>query len=427
MLTGVGQGASGWRHPALKGDESTSLPFYIKQAQIAEQGKFDFIFIADGLHISKDSIPHFLNRFEPLTILSALAVVTEKIGLVATVSTSYSEPYTIARQLASLDKISGGRAGWNVVTSPLEKSALNYSKTVEQHPSHSERYEVAAEYLDVVQGLWKSWDDDAFLYDKQNDRFYDESKWKPLNHEGNYFKVAGPLNIARSKQGEPVIFQAGASSTGKAFAAKHAEAVFALSASIEEAQVLYSELKQLTRELGREEDSLLLLQGITPIIGDTKEEAEAKYEEQVHLLSIERALQYLGRYFEHHDFSQYPLDEPFPDLGTLGENSFKSITDKIKADAKANGSTLRQVALQEATPRSPFIGTPENIADEIEKWFTSNAADGFIFSAPYPTALEEFVVKVVPILQKRGLYRDDYESETLRGNLHLQIEREVAK
>ena len=425
LINGVGGSISGWRHPLLSGKESTSLPYYIQQAKKAEEGKLDFVFIADGLHISKDSIPHFLNRFEPITILSALATVTERIGLVATVSTSYSEPFTVARQLASLDQISDGRAGWNVVTSPLEKSALNYSKEVDEHPNHTTRYEIADEYLQVTQRLWKSWDDDAFIIDKENDRFFDESKWKPLNHKGTYFQVAGPLNIARSKQGEPVIFQAGASHTGKEFAAKHAEAVFALSSSIEEAQHFYADVKQRAEKYGRSKEEILIFQGITPIIGDTAELAEQKYEEQANLISIERALQYLGRYFEHHDFSQYPLDEPFPDIGTLGENSFKSTTDQIKEDAKRFNLTLREVAKTQATPRTSFIGTPQKIANEIERWFEENAADGFIFTAGYPYALDEFVEKVVPILQQKGIYRNDYQEDTLRGHLGISLKKEV--
>lgn len=421
IIHGVGGSISGWRHPNLKGNESTSLSFYKQQALKAEEGKFDLVFIADGLHISKDSIPHFLNRFEPITILSALAAVTSHIGLVGTVSTSYSEPYTISRQFASLDQISDGRAGWNVVTSPLEKSALNFNKEVNEHPSHANRYVIADEYLEVAKGLWKSWEEDSFIIDKENDRFFDESKLHTLNHKGEYFSVAGPLNIARSKQGEPVIFQAGSSEAGKELAAKHAEAVFTHSDSLENAQLFYQDLKGRLANYNRSEENLLILPGIAPIIGDTEEEAEAKYTEQANLISIERALQYLGRYFEHHDFSQYQLDEPFPNVGDLGANSFKSTTDAIKADAKRNHLTLREVALKAATPRTQFIGTPEKIADLIEQWFVQKAADGFIFASSYPYALDDFVGKVVPILQRKGIYRKEYEADTLRGNLGIEL------
>lgn len=421
MINGVGGSISGWRHPKLTGRESTSIEYYTQQAQKAEEGKFDLVFIADGLYITKESIPHFLNRFEPVTILSAIAAVTKNIGLVGTISTSYSEPFNVARQLASLDLISKGRAGWNVVTSPLEKSALNFNKEVSEHPDHPTRYKIADEYLQVAKGLWRSWEDDAFIIDKENDRFFDESKLHPLNHKGEYFKVAGPLNVGRSPQGEPIIFQAGSSEAGKELAAKHADAVFTHGESLEQTKAFYADLKGRLGKYNRKEEDLLILPGISPIIGDTEEEAEAKYEEQVNLISIERALQYLGRFFEHHDFSQYDLDAPFPDIGELGENSFKSTTDLIKKDARENNLTLRQVALKVATPRTQFIGTPEKIANLIEEWFEAKAADGFIFAPAYPYALDEFVEKVVPLLQKKGIYREDYEGSTLRDNLGLSL------
>lgn len=421
IIHGVGGSISGWRHEKLTGKESTSIEFYKQQAQKAEQGKFDLVFIADGLYISKDSIPHFLNRFEPITILSALAIATKNIGLVGTISTSYSEPFTVSRQLASIDLISKGRAGWNVVTSPLEKSALNFNKAVSEHPDHPTRYRIADEYLQVVKGLWRSWEDDAFVLDKENDQFFDEEKLHPLNHDGKFFKVAGPLNVGRSPQGEPVIFQAGSSHDGKELAAKHGEAVFTHGESLEQAKAFYRDVKERLAKYGRQEEELLIFPGFSPIIGDSEAEAEAKYEEQANLISIERALQYLGRYFEHHDFSQYDVDAQFPDLGDLGANSFKSTTDWIKNDARENNLTLRQVALKAATPRSQFIGTPEKIANLIEKWFVEKAADGFILGSAYPYALDEFVEKVVPLLQAKGIYREEYEGTTLRESLGLAL------
>lgn len=419
LIHGVGGNISGWRHPEGQTNASVSLDFYKKQAQTAEQGKFDLVFIADGLYINEKSIPHFLNRFEPITILSALATVTSHIGLVGTVSTSYSEPFTIARQFASLDQISGGRAGWNLVTSPLESTALNYNKTIEQHPEHATRYKIAEEYVEVVRGLWDSWDDDAFVGDKENDVFFDPSKLHQLNHKGEYFAVQGPLNVARSKQGQPVVFQAGSSEAGKRLAAKDADAIFTGQPTLEDAQAFYEDVKRQANEFGRNPDELNILPGISPIIGDTVEEAERKYEELANLVSIEKALAYLGRYFEHHDFSQYPLDEAFPDVGDLGKNSFQSGTDRIKQESKEHNLTLRQVALREATPRTPFIGTPEHIADLVQQWFEGRGADGFIIAPGVPHALEDFVGKVVPILQQRGIYRKDYEEDTLRGNLGL--------
>lgn len=419
LIHGVGGNVSAWRHPEVPADASVNFQFYKQQAQTAEAGKFDLVFIADGLYINEKSIPHFLNRFEPLTILSALAAVTSKIGLVGTLSSSYSEPFTVARQFGSLDHISGGRGGWNVVTSPLEGSASNFSKT--DHPTHDERYKIAEEYLEVTRGLWDSWEDDAFIRDKVSGVFFDPSKLHRLDHKGEYFSVQGPLNIARSKQGHPVIFQAGSSESGKKLAGKAADAVFTGHESLEEAKAFYKDVKDRAAAEGRSADDIVILPGIGPIIGRTEEEAERKYQELAGLVTIENALNYLGRFFEHHDFSQYPLDEPFPELGDLGHNSFRSGTDKIKKAAKENQLTLRQVALQSATPRGPFVGTPERVADLIQQWHEEGAADGFIIHSSIPSGLNDFVDLVVPILQERGIYRTEYESDTLRGNLGLPI------
>ncbi|WP_138754081.1 LLM class flavin-dependent oxidoreductase [Paenibacillus sinopodophylli] len=419
LIHGVGGNVSAWRHPEVPADASVNFKFYTQQAQTAEAGKFDLVFIADGLYINEKSIPHFLNRFEPLTILSALAAVTSKIGLVGTLSSSYSEPFTVARQFGSLDHISGGRGGWNVVTSPLEGSASNFSKT--DHPTHDERYKIAEEYLEVTRGLWDSWEDDAFVRDKESGVFFDPTKLHTLNHKGEYFAVQGPLNIARSKQGHPVIFQAGSSESGKKLAGKAADAVFTGHENIEDAKAFYKDVKDRAVAEGRSVDDIVILPGIGPIIGRTEEEAEAKYQELAGLVTIENALNYLGRFFEHHDFSQYPLDEPFPELGDLGHNSFRSGTDKIKQTAKEQNLTLRQVALQSTTPRGQFIGTPEKVADLIQQWHEEGAADGFIIHSSLPSGLNDFVELVVPILQERGIYRTEYEADTLRGNLGLPI------
>ncbi|MEW9701370.1 LLM class flavin-dependent oxidoreductase [Paenibacillus sp. SI8] len=421
IIHGVGGNMSGWRHPDAIVDASVNFPYYKQQAQKAEAGKFDLLFIADGLFINEKSIPHFLNRFEPITILSALAAVTSKIGLVGTLSTSYSEPFTVARQFASLDHISSGRAGWNVVTSPLEGSALNYNKKLEDHPSHPKRYRIATEYLQVAKGLWDSWEDDAFVRNKETGVFFDPEKLHTLNHKGEFFSVQGPLNIARSKQGQPVIFQAGSSEDGKNLAAKEADAIFTGQPTIEDAQNFYADVKSRAAGFGRSQDDIVILPGIGPIIGQTEEEAERKYQEVASLVTVKEALDYLGRFFDHHDFSQYELDAPFPELGDLGQNSFRSTTDRIKQNAKENGLTLRQVALQAATPRPLFIGTPTQVADRIQAWYENGAADGFIVGSGVPNGLNDFVDLVIPILQERGIYRTEYESDTLRGNLGLAI------
>lgn len=419
IIHGVGGNVSAWRHPDIPSDASVNFGFYRAQAQIAEAGKFDLVFIADGLYINEKSIPHFLNRFEPITILSALASVTSHIGLVGTLSSSYSEPFTVSRQFGSLDHISGGRAGWNVVTSPLEGSAKNYGKAA--HPTHDERYKIAEEFLEVARGLWDSWEDDAFVRDKASGIFFDPAKLHRLNHKGEYFSVEGPLNIARSRQGHPVIFQAGSSESGKRLAAKGADAVFTGHENIEDAKAFYKDVKDRAVAAGRSPDDIVILPGIGPIVGATAEEAERKYLEFANLVTIDKALEYLGRFFEHHDFSQYPLDEPFPELGDLGKNSFRSGTDKIKQVAREQNLTLREVAIRAATPRGEFIGTPGKIADLLQKWHAEEAADGFILYAPTPDALKDFVEQVVPLLQERGLFRTEYESDTLRGNLGLPV------
>ncbi|WP_339178593.1 LLM class flavin-dependent oxidoreductase [Paenibacillus sp. FSL H8-0317] len=420
-LNGVGNSISFWRHPDIPVNASVSLEFYQKQARIAEKGKFDLLFIADGLFINEKSNPHFLNRFEPLTLLSALAGATSHIGLVATLSTSYSEPFTVARQFASLDQLSGGRAGWNVVTSPLEGSALNFGKG--EHPNHALRYEIAEEHLNVVKGLWDSWEDDAFIGDKEQGVFFDPAKMHTLNHKGEHFSVQGPLNVGRSKQGHPVIFQAGSSESGKDLAARSADAVYTGHETLEEAREFYRDVKARAVAYGRQAEDILIFPGIGPIVGRTAEEAERKYQEIAELVSIDQALNYLGRYFDHYDFSQFPLDEPFPEIGEIGSNSFRSTTDKIKQQAREQGLTLRQVALLASTPRTSFIGTPDQIADQIQEWYEGEAADGFNVRTVVPNGLEDFVELVVPVLQERGLFRTEYEQDTLRGNLGLEIPR----
>ncbi|MFF2090749.1 LLM class flavin-dependent oxidoreductase [Paenibacillus sp. NPDC058174] len=419
-LTGVGANQAAWRRPQANLRASVDIDHYIRQAQKAESGKFDLLFVADGLFINEKSLPHFLNRFEPLTILSALAAVTKHTGLVATISTSYSEPYTIARQLASLDQISKGRAGWNVVTSPLEGSALNYGKA---HPEHDDRYHIAEEYLQVVKGLWDSWEDDAFVGDKEKGVFFDPAKLHTLNHQGKYFSVRGPLNISRSRQGHPVIFQAGTSPIGRKFASTHADCIFTNLVSIERARDYYQDLKKRASEAGRDPHSLAILPSIQPVLGKTQEEADAKFQAIGDLLSPEDTLNYLGRFYDHFDFSQFPLDEPFPDIGDIGKNAFQGGKEQLKKEAKEKGWTLRQVALNMTHPRHPFIGTPEKVADEIQKWFETGAADGFIVGESEGGAFDEFVDLVVPILQERGLFRTEYESETFRGNLGIPVPR----
>ncbi len=418
MLHGPGGHMNAWKDESVPADASVNIEYYQSIIKKAEDAGFTFAFVADGLYINEKSIPHFLNRFEPLTILSALATITKHIGLVGTVSTSYSEPFTIARQFASLDKLSGGRAGWNVVTSPLEGSAENYSKA--DHPNHALRYEIAEEYLQVAKGLWDSWDDDAFVRDRTTGQFFDPDKLHTLNHAGKHFTVKGPLNIERSKQGQPVIFQAGSSEAGKNLAAKDADAVFTNSNSFEQAKAFYDDVKSRAQQFGRNKDDIKIFPGIHPIAGRTIEEAEEKYAAIQNLVSIEEALNYLGRFFDHFDFSAFPLDEPFPEIGDVGANSFRSTTDGIKKMAKENGLSLREVALQVTTPKSAFFGTYEQVADQLIEWIDGGAADGFIYGAPVlGSGLSDWIEHVLPILESKGYYNREYSYATLRENLGL--------
>ncbi|MEM1505459.1 LLM class flavin-dependent oxidoreductase [Domibacillus sp. 8LH] len=418
MLHGPGGHMNAWKDPSVPADASVNLAYYQSVIKKAEEAGFTFAFVADGLYINEKSIPHFLNRFEPITILSALASVTSKIGLVGTLSTSYSEPFTVARQFASLDKISGGRAGWNVVTSPLEGSAENYSK--EQHPPHALRYEIAEEYLEVVKGLWDSWEDDAFIRSRETGQFFDRQKLHTLNHKGTFFSVKGPLNIERSAQGQPVIFQAGASEAGKSLAAKEADAVFTNAETLEQAQAYYRDVKKRAEAFGRNREGIRVFPGIYPVMGATVEEAEEKYRAIQSLVSIDEALNYLGRFFDHFDFSVYPLDEPFPEIGAVGQNSFRSTTDKIKERARKHKLTLREVALQVTTPKSALFGTYEQVADQLIQWAEQEGADGFILGLPVlSSGLADFIDHVLPILKSKGYYDSEYQADTLRGNLGL--------
>ena len=419
MIHGVGHGWGEWRHPDALADASVNFAFYKQQAQLAEAGKFDFAFIADSLHIHEKSSPHYLNRFEPLTILSALAAVTEHIGLVATITVSYTEPFQVARQLASLDHISGGRAGWNVVTSWLSGTADNFGRA--QHPPHAVRYRIAREHVEVVKGLWDSWEDDAFARNKQTGEFFTPGKLHELNHQGEFFKVKGPLNIARSRQGQPAIFQAGTSDAGRNFAAQNADAIFVSPESFAEARAYYQDLKQRAASFGRDPQQLFILPGIRPIVGRTAAEVESRYQQAVELVSIEDAIVALGRPFNDHDFSQYSLDEPFPELGELGNESSRGFADRIKQQAQEEQLTLREVALRFSRPRRDFVGTPEQVANAIQDWFEDGAADGFIINSLLPDGLEYFVELVVPLLQQRGLLRHEYAGHTLRDNLGLPV------
>ncbi len=412
--SGFPSGAGGWRAPDALADGAVNFEAYKRVAQTAERGLLDFAFIADSAYITKDSIPYFLSRFDPATILSAIAVVTKNIGLVGTFTTSFSEPFTTARQLASLDKISHGRAGWNAVTSALEGLGRNHSH--EKLHAHAVRYRIANEYLEVVKGLWDSWDEDAFVRNKKTGQYVDFNKMHTLNHKGEFFSVQGPLNLERSEQGRPIIFQAGGSEEGIDLAARTADGVYSRHSDLARATTYSNELRGKAVSYGRAASDILIFPTITPIIADTKEEAEYQYQQLIESVSIEEALKVLSRFFSFFNFAQFPLDEPLPELGDIGKDSFKSTAELYLKMAKDENLTLRQLALRVATPKGDYVGTPVEVADKIQAIFETGVIDGFIIGTG---GLASFVDRVIPILQERGIFRREYEADTLRGNLGL--------
>ena len=356
--------------------------------------------------------------FEPITLLSALAAVTEHIGLVATATTSYNEPYHVARKYGSLDHISGGRAGWNVVTSGNLSEAWNFGR--EAHYEHGDRYDRAREFIDVVKGLWDSWDDDAFVRDRSSAIYFDPEKLHVLNHKGENFSVRGPLNVARPPQGHPVIVQAGSSETGKEFAAEYAEVIFTMAPSLEKAKVFYSDVKGRMAKFGRAPEHLKIMAGFNPVIGSTASEAEAKHQLLQSKIHPEVGLELLSAAVGGFDLSGYPLDGPLPDIpeskGSKGH--FKQVMDM----ARIEGLTIRQIYMRYAGARGnrTVMGTAQNIADEMEEWFLKEAVDGFLIQPSYlPGGLDEFVATVIPELQRRGIFRNSYSGRTLRENLGL--------
>jgi FMN-dependent oxidoreductase (nitrilotriacetate monooxygenase family) len=419
ILSGVGSTQNEWLHPDLPGDASVDIGWFIAAARRAEAAKFDLVFIVDSPFITPDTAPHFLNRLEPLTLLSALAVATSQIGLVGTLTTSFNEPFNVARQFASLDLISRGRAGWNVVTTGLEGAAGNYGR--ESHFDHSLRYRRAGEHLAVVQGLWDSYEDDAFPRDKAAGVFLDKTKQHRLDHRGEFFSVTGPLNIQRSRQGQPVIFQAGDSDTGRSFGAEIAEGTYSNAETFEDAYAYYQDFKARAVAFGRDPNHIIIMPGLTPIIAETDAEARRQEEALEGKLDLQKALVELGRPFNYHDFSQYDLESPFPNVDHVTLNSYKGHAERIIRIAAAEKLTLRQAAWRFARKCQPFVGSPATIADEMERWFRGGAADGFNFRVSNPDTYALFVDRVVPLLRARGLFRHDYEHATLRGHLGLPI------
>jgi FMN-dependent oxidoreductase (nitrilotriacetate monooxygenase family) len=418
-----GQHVAAWRHPEAQADAGVTFRYYKNFAQTAELGKFDAIFIADFAGSISSSTLSSARRsshdigFEPITLVSALATVTEKIGLIATVSTTFNEPFHLARKFASLDLISAGRAGWNLVTSVNETEAYNFGR--DRHVLHAERYDRANEFADVVLGLWDSWEDDAFPRDKTSGQFFDPDKLHVLNHEGVHFSVRGPLNVARSPQGRPVFVQSGSSEPGKELAARTAEVVFTAHQTLASAKSFYGDLKSRLNRLGRSADHLKIMPGVFPVVGRTQAEAEDINDQLQGLVHPETGLALISHLIGF-DLSSYPIDGPLPKIPETNGNKSRQ---RLLIDlAKQEALSIRQLYLRIAGARGHWtvVGSPAQVADHMEEWFLAGAADGFNVMPPVlPSSLNHIVDLLIPELQRRGLSRRAYEGRTLRDHLGL--------
>ena len=416
---GTGNHSAGWRMPNANYSNS-EWSFVEAGAKTCERGKFDLFFVGDAVSMQLDLHPSFITRFEPTTLLAGLSRVTSKIGLGATVSTSFSEPYNVARMFSSIDHMSNGRAAWNVVTSTMDASALNFGE--DRLKDHDLRYEIAGEFVDVVRGLWDTWDDGALVADKQRGLFVDPNKVRDLNHKGRFFSVKGALNIERCPQGHPIIIQAGGSEPGQELSARVADIVFTpINGDMESAKAKYESLKSRLAKYGRERNDLAILPGIMTVVGDTAEQAREELAQLQQWLKASDATvrsvltKRLGR-----DVSAYDLDAPIPELPetNLGQSFARTLLDR----ARREQMTFRDLYNIAAAARGHWAvcGTATEVADILEEWFLAEAADGFmILPASFPRSLDIFVDRVVPELQRRGLFRYDYSGTTLRDHLGL--------
>ena len=410
-----------WRYPGAWPDANFNFARIRQLAQTLERGRFDAFFMADHLAVLNMPIEalqrsHTVTSFEPFTLLSALAQHTQHIGLVATASTTFDEPFHLARRFASLDHLSEGRAGWNIVTTSNPDAALNFGR--EDHMEHDERYARAREFYDVVTGLWDSWADDAFERDVESGRFFDPARMHVLNHKGKYLSVRGPLHIARPVQGWPVIVQAGASEPGRQLAAETAEVVFSAPGTLENARRFYADVKGRMQKIGRERDHLKILPGAFVVVGDTVEEARAIRARLDSLVHYDSAIASLSIALGH-DASGFDPDAPLPEVPET--NASQSGRERVIDLARRENLTVRQLAQRLGGYGGlAFVGTPQSIADEMQEWLEAEGCDGFNVMFPWlPGGLDAFVDKVVPELQRRGIFRREYEGRTLRENLGL--------
>ncbi|WP_024647376.1 LLM class flavin-dependent oxidoreductase [Pseudomonas syringae] len=423
FLMATGHHIAAWRHADVPADAGLDFKHYRHVARVAEAAKFDALFVADSVAAATGDIASRMARsdhFEPLTLLSALSAVTDHIGLIATATTTYNEPYHVARKFASLDHLSGGRAGWNLVTSDAAAEAQNFGRA--EHVGHAERYSRAREFHQVVTGLWDSWADDAFIRDKASGEYYDPARLHVLDHVGEHFSVKGPLNVARSPQGQPVVVQAGSSEAGRDLAAQTAEVVFTAQTSLASAQAFYADIKGRLSAYGRDAESLKVMPGVFIVVAETEALAKAKFESFQNLVEPQVGVALLGRMLGNFDLSGYPLDGPLPEL-PLTDSGQRSRQTLLTELADQENLTLAQLGRRIAGGRGHYslIGTPAQIADELQTWFEQGAADGFNVLVPHlPGGLEDVAQLLVPELQRRGLFRTEYEGKTLRDNLGLQ-------
>jgi len=424
FLMQTGHHIAAWRHPGAQADAGSNFRHYVELAQKAEAAKFDAVFLADSVGVRNSDLPSLsrtarADHFEPLTLLSAIAALTECIGLIATVSTSFNEPFNVARKFASLDQISGGRSGWNLVTSSGTGEAQNFNR--DEHFEHALRYERAAEFHDVVTGLWDSWEDDSFVRDKQSGQYFDGHKLHVLGYKGKHFSVRGPLNVARSPQGRPVVVQAGASEAGRDLAARTAEVIFVAHQTFEEAQAFYADIKGRLPRHGRRPDEVKIMPGIFPVVGRTQAEAEEKFEQLQELVHPVVGVSLLSNVIGGFDFSGLAVDAPLPELPET--NGPKSRQRLLLDLARRENLSIRDLYLRIAGARGhqQVVGTPSRIADQLQQWFEEGGADGFNIMAPwFPGGLDDFIELVLPELRRRGLFRTEYEGRTLREHLGLQ-------
>jgi len=424
LLLAAGNVVSGWRLPEAQAG-AQNFPLIKQVVEKAERAKLDFIFLADGLNSFPGMHPSMVLRFEPLTLLGALALCTKQIGLGVTASTTYTEPYNLARMLASLDHLSGGRMAWNIVTGAFPEAAANFGR--EKHPAHEERYAIAEEFVEVVKGLWDSWEEDSLIMEKASGKFVDATKMHELNHHGKFYDVKGPLNITRPPQGYPVFMQAGASDTGVNFAAKYAEIVFAIHQNKDTAVAFVRRLRDAAVKHGRNPSHVKILPGLCAIVGSTEAEAKAKLAEIGALTDPVYAMKILSERMGH-DLSSYPLDSPAPELPPSSIMQGHAIT--LAETARRRNMTLRELRdyVGVSLGYRLVVGTPEQIADEMEDWFKAGAGDGFNLLPPwFPGAFDTFADHVVPVLQKRGLFRTEYTGHTMREMLGIPRPEHPAK